>query len=237
VNRRPWIYFVIGAGIILVGAVLTGRVKATQRLGEPGLRLDLPVHAVPFLSSTMEVTPEELNALPKDTSFGRRLYWTIQGERTNFVMVSIVLMGSDRTSIHKPQFCLTGQGWQIEKTERLAVPIQHPQPYGLPVMKLTASRVLSQANGDPVQMKGIYVYWFVADQALTADHWQRMWWMARELLRTGTLQRWAYVSLFTVCPPGEESEAFERTQLLMRQIVPEIQKTSGSAPMFGGQRP
>ncbi|HOW68428.1 MAG TPA: exosortase-associated EpsI family protein [Candidatus Paceibacterota bacterium] len=233
-NGRPWIHFICAAGIILAGAFLTGRIKAKQKLGEPGLRLDLPVHAVPFQSSPLEVTTEEIQALPKDTTFGRRLYWTIDGERTNHVMVNVVLMGSDRTSIHKPQFCLTGQGWQIQKTDRLGVPIPRPQPYDLPVMKLTATRMMGQTNGAPVELKGLYVYWFVADDALTADHWQRMWWMARELLWTGTLQRWAYVSLFTVCLPGEEKEAFDRVQLLMRQIVPDFQKVSGSARMFGG---
>ena len=48
-------------------------------------------------------------------------------------------------------------------------------------------------------LSGLYVYWFVADNQLTPYHGERMWWMARDLIRTGVLQRWAYVSYFTAC--------------------------------------
>ena len=58
---------------------------------------------------------------------------------------------------------------------------------------------------------GVYVFWFVADNAYTARHGQRMWWMAREMMRTGVLQRWAYVSCFAACPPVVFTEGVIKT--------------------------
>jgi hypothetical protein len=42
-------------------------------------------------------------------------------------------------------------------------------------------------------------------------------------LRTGVLQRWAYLSYFAVCAPGQEDAAFERMKNLIVHSVPEYQ--------------
>ena len=63
----------------------------------------------------------------------------------------------------------------------------------------------------------------MADNEQTADHWTRILWLARDLLRHGVLQRWAYVSYFTICYPGQEEATFERMQKLITASVPEFQ--------------
>ena len=63
----------------------------------------------------------------------------------------------------------------------------------------------------------------MADQEQTMDNAQRMWWLARDLLRTGVLQRWAYISYFTVCAPGQEEATFARVEKLIAASVPEYQ--------------
>jgi hypothetical protein len=135
-------------------------------------------------------------------------------------------MGSDRTSLHKPQFCLEGGGWKIDAAASVptTVNIERPRPYDLPVMKLIASKVVT-SEGQSVQARGVYVYWFVAEDAMTAYHWQRMWWMAKHLLRTGVLQRWAYVTCFSVCHPGQEEATFNRMKQFLAAAVPEFQLT------------
>jgi hypothetical protein len=141
--------------------------------------------------------------------------------------VNVVLMGGDRTSIHKPQFCLPGNGWAIDRTETASVRVSKPHAYDLPVMKLTASAAETKSGGQIVNWRGVYLYWFVADNALTEYHWERMWWMARDLIRTGVLQRWAYVTVFSPCYPGEEDAAFERMKRLISASVPEFQLAAG----------
>jgi len=54
---------------------------------------------------------------------------------------------------------------------------------------------------------------------------ERMWSMAKHLLKTGVLQRWAYVSCFAVCPPGSEEATFERMRQFIAASVPEFQLT------------
>jgi hypothetical protein len=46
---------------------------------------------------------------------------------------------------------------------------------------------------------------------------------AIHLLRTSVLERWAYVSYFAQCEPGQEDAAFERIKKLIAASVPEFQ--------------
>lgn len=223
---------VTALALMLGAAGVLGRLKAKQNLGEPGvktrpipdsLRLEilLPERVLGFESEALDPGEDALTALPQDTSFGQRRYRAEDGFET---ALNVVLMGSDRTSIHKPQFCLTGMGWRIDSTETDTVRIYRPHPYDLPVVKLLASREVS-AGGQTGTLRGVYVYWFVCDGAISGEPSgaERMWWMAKELLRTGVLQRWAYVTSFSVCLPGEEEATYKRMRRFLALAVPEFQ--------------
>ena len=236
--------------LLLVGSAstfLTGW-KTIQKLGQPGVRVVaepiydekgnrtatnsayLPERVLDYSSEPVGITRLELDWLPKDTTYGRRHYKAPDGFE---MLISIVLMGTDRTSIHKPQYCLPGQGWNINSSESgiTAVRIEQPHAYDLPVMKLMTTAYRDKPDGQKAVVRGIYVYWFVADGELTADHLQRMWWMARDLVCTRTLQRWAYVGCFAACLPGHEEPTFERMKQFMAAAVPEFQLAAGPAAM------
>lgn len=243
-TRQKWL--LLGLVLLLMSgsAALLLHLQSRQRLGEPGLKVTqepifdpdgkvagtnsvfLPERVLEYSSQPEPVTPLELGWLPKDTIYGRRRYQAPDGFE---MLVGVVLMGADRTSIHKPQYCLSGQGWSIDSSESgiTSLRIEQPHAYDLPLMKLITTAFRDTPDGQKVRLRGIYVYWFVADGELTADHFQRMWWMARDLVCTGTLQRWAYVSCFSFCLPGQEETTFERMKHFIAAAVPQFQLTSG----------
>jgi len=243
-SRTKWVILIVALVLIGGAAGLLGRLQSSQKLGSPAvktspipgsqrLKVELPERVLDYTSEPVEVDKATLQWLPQDTSFGQRLYRAADGFQT---AVSVVLMGSDRTSLHKTEFCLEGQGWRIDRgaSEVTTVPIERPYPYELPVMKFIATKEVN-AEGRTMTARGVYVVWFVADGEYTARHWQRMWWMARDLLRTGVLQRWASVSFFAQCAPGQEEATFERIKKLMAAMVPEFQlvprpKSASRAP-------
>jgi hypothetical protein len=145
------------------------------------------------------------------------------------MLLNVVLMGADRTSIHKPQFCLTGSGWDIDPTESNpdTVRVESPHPYDLPVMKLLTTRLAKTPDGSSRNIRGIYVYWFVADNDLTSSHFVRMRKITTHLLTTGELERWAYVSCFAVCWPGDEAATYERMKKFIAASVPKFQLAVG----------
>ena len=232
-NKQKWIIVILALGLMGGAAALLTRLQATQKLGQPGvktspipgsqrLQVELPKRVLDFTSEAVEVDKTVLGWLPQDTSFGQRVYRSVDGFEAS---VNVVLMGSDRTSIHKTEFCLEGAGWVIDRSasSETSVRMDRPYPYDLPVTKFVATKQVT-ANGQPVTARGIYVLWFVADNdEYTAQHWQRMWWMARDLLRTGVLQRWASIGYFAHCRPGQEDATFERLKKFIVASAPEFQ--------------
>jgi len=219
-------------GVIACTAGALVYFRSNQHLGQPGIRsasiegtlrreIELPQAVPGYIVSNRPMDKIVVDSLPPDTSFGQALYEDLA---RRVIQVNVVMMGTDRTSIHKPQFCLTGQGWAIDeaRSAREMVQMSRPQELELPVMKLFANRTI-EVDGTKSSLSGVYVYWFVADQECTASHWERMWWMARHLAQTGELQRWAYISYFMPCRPGQEDAAFESIKKLMRVTVPEFQ--------------
>jgi hypothetical protein len=249
-KKIHWILFVIALGMIGSTAGFLLNAKGNQKLGEPGVRLGnvplfdestnqvadvsvvLPENVLNYSSQALPISEIELSMLPKDTTFGKRRYWTTNGANVD---LSVVLMGQDRTSLHKPEFCLVGQGWQIDETELVTIKMARPHAYDLAVMKMVSSIRVKDEAGNPVTVRGIYVYWFVADGKLTPSHDERMWSMAMSLLRTGTLERWAYVSYFSRCLPGQEEATFGYMKEFIAASVPEFQLVAGEKSLTASQ--
>jgi hypothetical protein len=237
-TRQKWILLFVALALIGGTAGLLARVKNFQTLGAPGvktrplpgsqnLEVLLPDDLPGYKSEKVPIDKVVLDVLPKDTSFGERHYMAPNGF---WCQTTVVLMGSDRTSMHKPQFCLGGTGWKIDSTVTETVPLQRPQPYNLPVIKILTSRSIENTP-----WRGIYVYWFVADDTLSADAvgLKRMGESAWKLLRTRVLQRWAYVSYFVPCRPGQEDAAFAQLKDLISESVPEFQLVPAPKPPGG----
>ena len=231
-KHQKWIIISVVLVLIAATAGALTWLRANQKLGRPGIKaeaipgqvmmkISLPERVLDFTSTNVPEPQIVLGYLPPDTSFAERIYTAPDGFWTQ---ASIVLMGADRTSIHKPDYCLPGQGWNIREKSVINIAVAGPQSYQLPVAKWVLSHPFQTPDGQKQQqVGGLYVFWLVADGEETPDNYQRMWWQARDLLRTGVLQRWAYVSYFSICAPGQEDAAFERIKSLIAASVPEYQ--------------
>jgi hypothetical protein len=235
-TTRKYIILALAVVIMLGGSTLLTWLHTHQKLGSPpvktlpladskSLEVQLPESVLNYTSEKLPIDDLVLNFLPGDTSYGQRRYKAPDGSWT---LVNVVLMGTDRTSIHKAQYCLQGQGWTLDSVPAnpVKIAIDRPYPYELPVIKVTGTREIVH-EGQKLKLRGIYVYWYVADGVISADASgvERMWLMSRELIRSGVLQRWAYVSYFSICLPGQEEATFERTKRLIAASVPEFQLT------------
>lgn len=245
---RSWI--VAAACLLLMGttAFALHRFSIGRHLGEPGVKvvplplmgedgkpattnsIHLPEKLLVYDSVLQGVSKQELDVLPPDTTYGRRLYKATNG--FDF-QVTGVLMGADRTSIHKPEYCLPSQGFRIVRRFQETIPIERPYRYDLPVTRLDAIREVELKGGQKVRHSAVYVYWFVSGTRLSNDHAQRMWWLASDLVRTGELQRWAYLSLLGACHEGGEDALYAKLKEAVQALVPEIQTTTGTNRLAG----
>ena len=228
---------ILGVVALFLMAAVTGllvKVKSGHKMGPPGVKTRplagtgnrevlLPEDVPGYKSVAQPEAQIVLDRLPKDTSFGQRMYTS--ADNKFWAQVNVVLMGSDRSSIHKPQICLTGQGWDCDNqaTRRELVHMDKPFAYDLEVNKYVATKQIEQ-DGKTQTARGLYVYWYVDGTHHSAKQWEWMsLWMPQDLILHGLLERWSYISFFTVCDPGREDAAFEQLKKLMTAIVPQFQ--------------
>jgi exosortase len=120
--RRPMLVavtLVVGfAGVVIFAAHRIDAIEVSPRVGinlaADGVNpVALPVYlGVNWEGQPVDVTPIEREVLPPDTGFSRKSYVSLHNLNDR-VFLSIVLSGRDRTSIHRPEICLVGQGWTI----------------------------------------------------------------------------------------------------------------------------
>ena len=132
----------------------------------------------------------EFEALPKDTEFVKSAYTNDAGGR---ISASIVLSGTARDSIHRPQRCLKGQGNTLDGEYTLEVPMEGRNPLKIRVIK--ASRQIRTAEG-VFPYHTYYAYFFVGQDRETPYHLGRMFWLAWDRVMRSTANRWAYIAVY-----------------------------------------
>ena len=155
----------------------------------------------------------EHNILPPDTLIDRKLYTNPRGEQ---VYATVVLSRSEQKSIHRPQQCLPAQGFVIESTRVMAVPLPERAP-----LDLTVLRAVRQTGSSSVRI--VYAYCFAGGGRETASHYRRLLWMAWDNLVHGYRARWAYVSVQTA-DTGNSRAAEARLAGFVRSVYPLIHR-------------
>jgi hypothetical protein len=193
-------------------------------VAQAGVVMNLPVILGDYVGTLGEMTPTERGQLPEDTGLARRNY---QDSHGNQIECSIVLSGAEQRSIHRPEGCLTGQGWTIVGQEYIPIPLL--SGHKLMARKLTLERQVPDKNGGAVTVRAYYVYWFVGQDVTTASEMQRVLLSNWDRVIHNRAHRWAYVSVFALVTDNLRENGLDtnQTQALLvdfaKQIVPTFQ--------------
>jgi exosortase len=180
---------------------------------------------IEWLGSDQAVTKVEREILPSDTGFSRKIYQNILGHD---VLVSIVLSGKDRSSIHRPEICLVAQGWTVKGNSIHQFPIPAFEGGNLKTTLLRTEFTIDREGGGQMVIPGLFAYWFVGGDVVVATHWERMAQIAKDRLFGLKTHRWAYVFAQTTTLDGAEA-GFERLNEVIALAVPVFQKVGTTA--------
>jgi exosortase len=223
------------AGVVMLAAVgvmfAAHRLDAIQLNPRVGIKLAAdglnPVALPNYLGTDWEgqsadITPIEREVLPPDTGFSRKNYVSLHNLNER-VFLSIVLSGRDRTSIHRPEICLVGQGWTI--TGRTQHRFTRPDVSGAPVPAtlLRIEREFTTPRGKKVKVPALFAYWFVGADKIVASSVERVFYTSLDRLRHLQAHRWAYVVVQTIAPDGEAA-ALQRMQSVLDGTLPVFQE-------------
>jgi exosortase len=231
---------VVAAAFAVTG--LTARFDALStraagvRLAADGVNpAELPVflgEPAAWAGRPAEVSAVERETLPPDTGYARKHYARMAHPHARMarpaerVFFSIVLRGRDRTSIHRPEICLVGQGWTI--ANRRGAEIRLPDGGALPVTVLTVSREFTRADGRRGTAVALLAYWFAGDGVTEPAHWRMILRGMRDRLLRLRADRWAYVTVQTGAADGEAA-AWKRLEEVAALAWPRARARDGDA--------
>jgi len=174
-----------------------------------------------WIGQRAEISAIEREVLPADTGFSRKTYVAL-GDPAKRVFLSLVLSGRDRTSIHRPELCLVGQGWTILGRGEHAFRFSPTARETFSASVLRVRREVPTPRG-AVVVPQLVAYWFVCGDRVVATHWQRFAVDAWNRVLHARADRWAYVLVQTDATDGEPA-ALARMQAVLDATLPAFQK-------------
>lgn len=202
---------------------------------ESGVLMKLPEDLTKFVAEMEEPDPVEKALLPEDTEFAKAKYYTptLDLNRRDVAHCSIVLSGAERKSIHRPEVCLQGQGWNLMESRIIQVELGDGKR--LRVKDLYIEKPITMSDGTKRQLRGHYLYWFVGTDVTTPSNSERIWLTLWDNVARNINHRWAYPSLmaivtedFTPEEVGQRRRNSDETVAmladLIRQLAPKFQK-------------
>ncbi len=180
-----------------------------------------------WIGRRAEVSVVERELLPADTGYSRKNFVSV-ADGSKQVFLSVVLSGRDRTSIHRPELCLVGQGWTIAGATEHAFRAGAAGGEGgdaaggtFPATVLRVRREVDTPRGRVV-VPQLVAYWFVGGDAIVATHSRRLALDAWNRVVHARADRWAYVLMQTDAADGEAA-ALARMQAVLSATLPVFQ--------------
>jgi len=222
--------------VLGLAAVLACRLTPPVVQGQAsGVVMRLPSGINRFLGEPGVMTEEEKRLLPVDTEIERMQYRSAAyGPGTqDQVEVTLVLAGSERRSIHRPEVCLTGQGWTLLDSQTL--PIQIDAQHVLEVRDLLIEKTVQIQGKGGVPVRAHYLYWFIGTDVTTPSHVERIWLTTWDSVTRNVNHRWAYASVLALVTESNtaedigqrlrnSNETLEMMTGLIRDLAPRFQK-------------
>ncbi|MDX2227324.1 MAG: EpsI family protein [Verrucomicrobiae bacterium] len=230
-KRKIWVE---NLSYALIFVFLAGTVLAVHLIGDVTTSTQSPM-LLPFpdriglwTGKHVPVSQMEKDVLPADTEISKTLY----EHRSGFTLFAVgIISGQESRSIHRPEYCLPGQGWTIAGSDTVTLKSRlNGQP--LRVTKLLLEREDHMPDGRPFRRKMIDLYWFEGDGRATPHHWQRVWWTTTDRLFHRLNHRWGFVSVFAEVtgafhPLGlTEAQTVERMDAFIGELLPKIEPPS-----------
>jgi exosortase len=202
-----------GAGALVIVS------STSHRAGVAGVKMELPDSIGDTLGFDGDLEREH-RLLPADTEFVKKQYL---GASPIPVNCEIVLTGAERSSIHRAEACLQGQGWTLHSAEEVDVPVATGRAQRVRLLRLAKVR-------DGQRLFGYFLYWYVGADRITDDTFSRIFLSSWDQLTRGVNHRWAYVTVSSELAPSQSGSEEAKRALVSRlvrfaaDIIPIVQK-------------
>ncbi len=210
-NQKPIPYW-RSAVVLVLCAITTVICMSRSEVNssvEAGVIMKLPRVLGGYVGESLEVSEAEKTILPMDTEFERIYYTSVDGQTG--INCQIVLSGGEKRSIHRPEVCLPGQGW--DKKQRVVREVKLDDDASLEVIQWTLERPVVMRDGSKKTMQSLFYYWFVGKDKTTAFHHDRVLLTSMDRVLHNINHRWAYIVVSSNVPGSLHSAGADREQM------------------------
>lgn len=145
-----------------------------------------------FTSVALEPSPAEIETLPSDTVILKRRY---QGSGVEAYLVTVVIGGRGKSSIHRPELCLPAQGYLMSEPKNL-------EAGGIPWRSIQLAR-------GPEEERSSFAYTFFNQNFLhTSSHIRRIFTDVWDRSLLGRIDRWVMVTVVSLSGTEASFEDF-----------------------------
>jgi EpsI family protein len=199
--------FALAAGLIAVTAILL-QARGRTEITPPRLPLSsFPAQLGQWDSTEITLDPKTLEVLGQG-DFMERIYRDPQG-RLPYIDLFLAYFPSQRTgdTIHSPQHCLPGAGWNPDENVRVTLSLPGHNPF-------PANRyVISKAD-----QRRLVLYWFWAhDRGVASEYWAKFY-LVKDAIRMNRSDG-SLVRFVTPMLPGETPDAAQQRVLPFTSAV------------------
>jgi EpsI family protein len=179
------------------------------------------------MSATVKIPvhPQVRNNLPEDTRYITRKYLSADSQ---FIDMTIVTSGKDKRSIHRPERCLTAQGYFIDDRRPITIKIPGSKIEKINVMKLRMIRTRTDPDTEELKTdKLIVFYWYASVERLTESNTRRLLHTAWDRMILGKNYHWSYVLLHSPVAgdqPDDEERTVKGLYTFMQQFFPKVER-------------
>lgn len=203
------IHYVLGIAILLTSVVAHWTIQLKRDQGLENLEDDavisLPARIGSYRQVGDDIDPgDTVREVLETSSILMRYYAAPNGLP---VLLTVVQAGETRRSLHFPEVCLVGQGWEVE------------QAYAAPVGIEFRGRRLVIIRGDK---KEAVLYWFKTGDEHTGSAFINALWWGREQLTFGTATSSMIKLSIPVRQGDSEAEAFAILDDFATRLVPVV---------------
>ncbi|MCC6488426.1 MAG: EpsI family protein [Candidatus Hydrogenedentes bacterium] len=190
-------------GVVILLHFGTMRAQSAAHLEAPAPKaFQIPAVIVDFKQEGLDYEVDERTKQLLETS--TILMRTYRAPNGRPVLLSIVHAGNTRRSLHFPEVCLVGDGWEIIEQENVAVGI------------LFTARRLVLMKGDHYEA---VLYWFKTGDEVTGDFFLNAFHWTRNQITFDTPTS-AMIKVSTPLVPGGEAAAFSALEDFATKFAP-----------------
>ena len=199
---------------------------ASDSLSGPGVTATLPQSFGGYWGQFVPPSSGEVEQLINNgVEMSRYDYFS---STEHYARATVIVGGPEGRTIHRPEVCLPGQGWQIDGTRRISLDLGPPGSSPTDATLLTLIRQSPSADGSIISVVAYNLYWYVGHDRRAASYNEHI---ARSLVDSvvrNVNHRWSMVSLFHLTETNgiidapTEDRAIERLREVAGAVTPHI---------------